>query len=181
VSDYGRHTVQRRRISYCQYSMDMLPDTAAPSKYYNCDSIQNSGAFTVVSSRGYNLSCVLHRNNPECNKIVVVCHGLFCNKENRLVRVLCERIPINCVRFDFHGNGDSGGFDEWSFGGYNGDVTHDLRPLVTLLRLRNYEVVALIGHSRGGNEVLMYSMKYDDVPLIFVATPFLKGQWISRR
>ena len=78
---------------------------------------------------------------------------------------------MDCVfRFDFSGNGASEG-EFRGFGGYEAEV-HDLEDVVAHFRSQRtggdaaYEVVALVGHSKGASCVLHYAARHDDVPVV---------------
>ncbi|KAF7457652.1 hydrolase, alpha/beta fold family protein [Cryptosporidium felis] len=127
---------------------------------------ESGGRFTVKNIKGYSLSAVSTVHDPQSPKTAIVCHGMLSNKENRLCQTIAKHLSINVVRFDFHGNGESEGIEDWSFGDYHGEVENDLRRVVEFLREKELEVKAIIGHSRGGVEALMYSWMFDDVDII---------------
>ncbi|KAK9174301.1 Alpha/beta hydrolase family protein [Cryptosporidium meleagridis] len=124
------------------------------------------GKFFIESGKNHLLSAVSTIHDYESPQTVIICHGLFSSKENRLCQTIAKHLSINAVRFDFHGNGESQGADSWSFGDYHGEVNDDLRKVVEFLRNKGLEIKAIIGHSRGGVETLMYSWMYDDVDII---------------
>ncbi|PNT70803.1 hypothetical protein BRADI_2g18431v3 [Brachypodium distachyon] len=70
---------------------------------------------------------------------------------------------INSFRFDFAGNGESEG--EFQCGNYQKEA-EDLRSVVSYLSEQKYDIIALVGHSKGGNAVLLYASMYPDVPAI---------------
>ncbi|AQK88047.1 alpha/beta-Hydrolases superfamily protein [Zea mays] len=70
---------------------------------------------------------------------------------------------ISAFRFDFSGNGESDG--EFQYGSYRKEAA-DLRSVVLHFSEQKYDIIALIGHSKGGNAVLLYASKYHDVPAI---------------
>ncbi|TRY53409.1 Alpha beta hydrolase [Cryptosporidium tyzzeri] len=124
------------------------------------------GKFFIESGKNHLLSAVSTIHDYESPQTAIICHGLFSSKENRLCQTIAKHLSINVVRFDFHGNGESQGADSWSFGDYHGEVNDDLRKVVEFLRNEGLEIKAIIGHSRGGVETLMYSWIYDDVDII---------------
>ena len=67
------------------------------------------------------------------------------------------------LRFDFTGCGQSEGVFE--FGGYSKQL-EDISSAVAAMRSRGYAVHALIGHSMGGNCVLLYASSHHDIPNI---------------
>ncbi|KAJ7518440.1 hypothetical protein O6H91_21G068900 [Diphasiastrum complanatum] len=70
---------------------------------------------------------------------------------------------ISTFRFDFSGNGDSEG--NFSYGNYWKEV-EDIRSVTSFWRAENRQVSFLMGHSKGGNAVLLYASKYGEVPVI---------------
>jgi pimeloyl-ACP methyl ester carboxylesterase len=91
--------------------------------------------------------------------------GVFTNKNAKLYDYLSshlnKELQLTVVRFDFRGAGSSPGVTNYS--NYDEEV-EDLRTVVEWVRNeRKQKVVAIIGHSRGGNIVLMYASKFNDV------------------
>ncbi|CAF3968736.1 unnamed protein product, partial [Rotaria sordida] len=137
--------------------------------------------FTVISPRyQHKLSCIFHRKrNPYVDDqnrehIVILCHGYLSNKDALFLPQLSCDISdsttnqFHSVRFDFHGCGESTGRDEWDYGGYENEAKDDLRSIVEYLRNKNekYFIRGLIGHSRAGTTVLLYTLYYDDIPIV---------------
>jgi len=54
---------------------------------------------------------------------------------------------------------------EFQYGSYRKEAA-DLRSVVLYFSKQKYDIIALIGHSKGGNAVLLYASKYNDVPII---------------
>ncbi|KAL0346700.1 UNVERIFIED_CONTAM: hypothetical protein Scaly_1686000 [Sesamum calycinum] len=71
-----------------------------------------------------------------------------------------ENEGISAFRFDFSGNGESEG--PFHYGNYSGE-TDDLRSVIEYFSGVNRSTVAILGHSKGGNIVLLYASKYDDI------------------
>ncbi|KAL6224189.1 hypothetical protein ACLB2K_003045 [Fragaria x ananassa] len=71
-----------------------------------------------------------------------------------------EKEGISAFRFDFAGNGESEG--TFQFGHYWREVD-DLRAVTQHFSRTNHIVSAIIGHSKGGDEVLLYASNYGDV------------------
>ncbi|KAG9135597.1 hypothetical protein Leryth_002327 [Lithospermum erythrorhizon] len=104
---------------------------------------------------------VLH--DTRSKGIVVICHGYRCTKEFfTLVNlaVALESEGISVFRFDFSGNGESEG--SFQFGNYQEEV-EDLRSVVEHFTHSGRAVTAVLGHSKGGNNVLLYASKYHDI------------------
>ncbi|GFR43014.1 hypothetical protein Agub_g4015 [Astrephomene gubernaculifera] len=99
--------------------------------------------------------------------VTVLCHGYASGKDGFCFPELASALAAvgrSSLRFDFAGNGESEG--TFSFGGYMREV-EDLRAVVAWLREQGgRRVLAIVGHSKGGNVVLLYASKYDDVPYV---------------
>jgi pimeloyl-ACP methyl ester carboxylesterase len=99
---------------------------------------------------------------------VVFCHGFGCNRNSIPFKTVAESLScwINCLRVDLSGYGESQG--EWDYVPYTEYCEHDIKGAVEYLRNeKNMHVIAVIGHSMGGNVVMMYaSTFYGDVPCI---------------
>ncbi|EEA07407.1 uncharacterized protein CMU_035800 [Cryptosporidium muris RN66] len=126
----------------------------------------SKGYFTVESGQGNQLSAVATVHDKYNANTVIICHGLFSSKDNRLCQTIAKHCKVNAVRFDFHGNGESQGIKDWSFGDYKAEVIHDLRKIIEFLRSQGLITIGIIGHSRGAVEAIMYSWLYDDIDLI---------------
>lgn len=112
---------------------------------------------------GNRLAIEIHRNCPESNNLVVLVHGTCGNRNNFFFPALAELGSINVLNFDLEGNGDSEG--EFLIGGFMREV-ENIHEVVLFAQSLGFNVVSLIGHSKGGNSVLIYSSVYSDVPLI---------------
>ncbi|XP_058725020.1 uncharacterized protein LOC131596397 isoform X2 [Vicia villosa] len=115
----------------------------------------------VTNHHGENLVGVLH--DAASTALVIVCHGFQSSKERipmvNLAGAL-EKNGISAFRFDFAGNGESEG--SFQYGNYYREV-EDLRAIVQHFRGEKYVITAIVGHSKGGNVVLLYASKYKDV------------------
>ena len=102
-------------------------------------------------------------------RVVIVCHGMAVHSQWGFIPELCDSMlkevsGLSAVlRFDFTGCGQSEG--EFEFGGYSKQMD-DIGAAVAAMRVRGYAVHALIGHSMGGNCVLLYASSHFDVPNI---------------
>ncbi|CAH2072969.1 unnamed protein product [Thlaspi arvense] len=118
----------------------------------------------VENSHGEKLVGVLHDTGS--TETVVICHG-FQSSKDRVPMVtianVFERAMISSFRFDFAGNGESEG--SFQYGNYRREA-EDLRSVLQHLRGENREISAIIGHSKGGNVVLLYAAKYKDVQTV---------------
>lgn len=113
---------------------------------------------------GENLVGILH--DAASTALVVVCHGFQSSKEKipmvNLAAAL-EKDGISAFRFDFAGNGESEG--SFQYGNYYREV-EDLRAVVQHFREEKYVTTAIVGHSKGGNVVLLYASKYKDIQTV---------------
>lgn len=122
-----------------------------------------------------NLSGILQ--DAGSNELVILCHGFRSSKESKTICHLGDALAskgISSFRFDFSGNGESEG--NFEYGNYYKEV-EDLRTVVRFFREQNRDVTAILGHSKGGNVVILYALKYKDVySIVNVAGRFdLKG------
>ncbi|KAK3161100.1 hypothetical protein QOZ80_1BG0071830 [Eleusine coracana subsp. coracana] len=117
----------------------------------------------VTNKHGESLVGVLH--NAGSNKVVVLCHGFAASKDDSIFHDLVAALTkqgFSAFRFDFSGNGESEG--EFEYGNYRKE-TDDLHSVVAYLK-EKYDVTAIVGHSKGGNVVVLYASIYGDVPLV---------------
>lgn len=112
----------------------------------------------IKNKNGEKLAGILHESKS--NKLVIVCHGRVCSKDEHFYPELCEKLAtngFNAFRFDFSGNGKSEGKFEDS------TITkeiEDIKSIVDNFKRKNYEIFCLIGHSQGAVEVLLHQAKY---------------------
>lgn len=71
-----------------------------------------------------------------------------------------ETEGISAYRFDFSGNGESDG--SFAYGNYMKEV-EDIYAVVKHFNAANRTVSAIVGHSKGGDVVLLYASKYHDM------------------
>ncbi|XP_069142970.1 uncharacterized protein [Solanum lycopersicum] len=103
---------------------------------------------SVLNQHNEKLAGVLHDTGSM--EIVVLCHGFRSSKDfNTMVNlaVALEKEGISVFRFDFPGNGEA----------------DDLHSVVEYFKGANRKVTAVLGHSKGGDVVLLYASKYHDV------------------
>ncbi|WJX09647.1 hypothetical protein P8452_00459 [Trifolium repens] len=116
---------------------------------------------SVTNYHGENLVGILH--DASSTSLVIVCHGFQSSKERipmvNLAAAL-EKDGISAFRFDFAGNGESEG--SFQYGNYYREV-EDLRAIVQHFREKKYIITTIVGHSKGGNVVLLYASKYKDI------------------
>ncbi|KAL9242004.1 hypothetical protein vseg_016051 [Gypsophila vaccaria] len=118
----------------------------------------------VVNDENEKLVGLLHETGS--NEIVILCHGFTSSKEQRLMvsnSLALESEKISAFRFDFSGNGESDG--TFAYGNYMKEV-EDLRAVVKYFKGASRSVCAIVGHSKGGDVVLLYASKYHDIPTV---------------
>ncbi|KAM7252640.1 hypothetical protein ACFE04_008149 [Oxalis oulophora] len=118
----------------------------------------------VENFNGEKLVGFLHETGSK--QLVIVCHGFRSTKERIPMLSIAAAFHtkgITAFRFDFAGNGESEG--TFQYGNYRREA-QDLRAVVQHFHRNNREVIALIGHSKGGNVVLLYASMYNDVRTI---------------
>ncbi|CAN4103747.1 unnamed protein product [Withania somnifera] len=121
--------------------------------------VQNK--ITVLNQHNEKLVGVLHDTGSM--EIVVLCHGFRSSKDfNTMVNlaVALEKEGVSTFRFDFPGNGESEG--SFQYGNYRREAD-DLHSVVEFFNGANRKVKAVLGHSKGGDVVLLYASKYHDV------------------
>ena len=104
-------------------------------------------------------------------RVAVCVHGLFSSHTAgfwpEMARFLA--LDIHVLRMDLAGCGGSGGSK--MLGGYERDVRDIEAMMAYCEEEEKMDVVALIGHSKGGNEVLMYAAGMCRVPLVVAIAP----------
>ncbi|KAF8118199.1 hypothetical protein N665_0006s0192 [Sinapis alba] len=135
------------------------------SNHERIDSSENQQRRVVIeNSYGEKLVGVLQDTGS--TETVVICHGFQSSKDRIPMWTIAnvfETAKICTFRFDFAGNGESQG--SFQYGNYRREA-EDLRSVLQHLRGENREVSAIIGHSKGGNVVLLYAAKYKDVETV---------------
>ncbi|KAE9601612.1 hypothetical protein Lal_00040596 [Lupinus albus] len=119
---------------------------------------------TITNKHGNKLVGILHESGT--TEIVILCHGLGASKEDNIIVNLAaglDNAGISSFRFDFSGNGESEGTFE--FGDYWREVD-DLHAVGQHFHEANRKVSAIIGHSKGGDTVLLYASKYHDIKTV---------------
>ncbi|XP_043722272.1 uncharacterized protein LOC122669553 isoform X2 [Telopea speciosissima] len=115
----------------------------------------------IQNSHGEKLVGVLH--NTGSTELVILCHGFRSSKEYDTLMNLAaalEKEGISVFRFDFAGNGESEG--SFQYGNYRREA-EDLHAVVLHFSGVKHQISAILGHSKGGNAVLLYASRYPDV------------------
>ncbi|XP_057958356.1 uncharacterized protein LOC131151134 isoform X1 [Malania oleifera] len=118
----------------------------------------------VQNKHGEGLVGILHETG--CEELVILCHGFGSSKERKPMANLAaalEKQGISAFHFDFAGNGESEG--SFQYGNYRREA-EDLRAVVLYFRGEKRMITAIIGHSKGGNVVLLYASRYNDVRMV---------------
>ncbi|KAF8388809.1 hypothetical protein HHK36_025489 [Tetracentron sinense] len=139
----------------------------------------------IQNNYGKKLVGVLHETGS--TELVILCHGFRSTKEqNTMVNLAAalEKAGISSFRFDFAGNGifileisssviaEQRGTDDalpyreseglFQFGNYQSEAD-DLHAVVSHFCREKCVPSAILGHSKGGNVVLLYASRYNDV------------------
>lgn len=105
--------------------------------------------------------------------VVIICHGLLCNKDfgmyPSLAQHIIEEIGVSVLRFNFSGTPPSGGC--WGVNRFEEEVD-DIEDIVAYsVDVLGLRVIAIIGHSKGANEVLMHAGRYRTVSKVVCIAP----------
>nr|GEU52093.1 alpha/beta hydrolases superfamily protein [Tanacetum cinerariifolium] len=117
----------------------------------------------ILNKYKENLVGILHETGSK--EVVIVCHGYRSYKDkipmvNRNLDVAFANKGISAFRFDFAGNGDSGGSFQY---GNNYREVDDFQSVIQCFEQEKRFVTAIIGYSKGGNVVLFYALRFKDV------------------
>ncbi|GBF93017.1 hypothetical protein Rsub_05628 [Raphidocelis subcapitata] len=116
-------------------------------------------------------------------RCVILCHGYAGTQDDmRLpdIAEACAAAGLNSLRFDFRGNGASEG--TFRFAGFDGEVEDITAAKAFLERELRQRVVGLLGHSKGGDVVLLYSARHGDISrVVNVAGRFVMTEGIKER
>ncbi|KAF8081622.1 hypothetical protein N665_0874s0016 [Sinapis alba] len=115
----------------------------------------------IPNSNNEKLVGLLHETGSR--EIVVLCHGFRSSKNHQIMKNVAAALEvegISAFRFDFSGNGESEG--SFYYGNYNHEAD-DLRSVIQHFSDINRVVPVILGHSKGGDVVLLYASKYHDI------------------
>ncbi|CAK9140539.1 unnamed protein product [Ilex paraguariensis] len=121
----------------------------------------NQQKIIITNNHGEKLVGLLHETGS--TEVVILCHGFRSLKEHNTMVSLSNALEnegISAFRFDFAGNGESEG--SFEYGNYWREAD-DLCAVVQHLNGASRVVSAILGHSKGGNVVLLYASKYHDI------------------
>ena len=93
--------------------------------------------------------------NPSNSDTILLCHGMFDDKNSKLNLHLLEGLKDtwSVLRFDYEGNGESSG--EWEYAAYEREIRNMAELIEYSEKAFNIRVVGIIGHSKAGAEVLI--------------------------
>eukprot|EP00850_Spirogloea_muscicola_P011571 SM000072S21205 [mRNA] locus=s72:314713:316876:+ [translate_table: standard] len=115
----------------------------------------------IRNSEGERLNGLLQQGRS--SDLCILCHG-FCSSKNSKTLSAIEGAMLDSglstCKFDFSGNGESEG--AFSYANYMKEV-EDLKCVISYWRQRGRNIYSILGHSKGGNIVLLYTSKYGDV------------------
>ena len=99
--------------------------------------------------------------NPSNSDTILLCHGMFDDKNSKLNLHLLEGLKNywSVLRFDYEGNGESSG--EWEYAAYEREVRNIADLIEYSEKKFNIRVVGIIGHSKAGAEVLIAASRRD--------------------
>ncbi|XP_024963130.1 uncharacterized protein LOC112503299 isoform X2 [Cynara cardunculus var. scolymus] len=113
----------------------------------------------IQNNHKENLVGILHETGSK--EVVILCHGYrSCKDRIPMVNLAAAfgNEGISAFRFDFAGNGEG----SFQYGNYYREVD-DLRAVMQYFDQEKRSVAAIIGHSKGGNVVLLYASRFNDV------------------
>ncbi|XP_041997257.1 uncharacterized protein LOC121747307 isoform X1 [Salvia splendens] len=128
----------------------------------NCTITQQK--LLIRNKHGEKLVGILHDTGSP--QLVLLCHGFRSSKNDEIlvsIGAALEKEGISAFRLDFSGNGESEG--TFQFGNYSKEV-EDIRSVVEYFVGSNRSPIAIVGHSKGGDGVILYASKYHDIPAV---------------
>ncbi|KAJ4733034.1 alpha/beta-Hydrolases superfamily protein [Rhynchospora pubera] len=118
----------------------------------------------IQNKHGEKLVGVLHQ--VQSKNLMILCHGFQATKDDSILVSIADALvkeEICAFRFDFAGNGESEGV--FRYGHYHREAD-DLRAVVSYFSNQTYNIIAIVGHSKGGNAALLYASEYHDIPSV---------------
>jgi len=123
------------------------------------------------NSKGDNLSGIVSSSLGDKRKIVILCHGLNSNKNNRANLAITQKLDsekIDTFRFDFFAHGES----EGNISGLTvSGAVDDLINAFNLIKERGYSEIGLFGSSFGGMASLIASTKLKNIKFLILKSP----------
>ncbi|OVA08157.1 hypothetical protein BVC80_1721g13 [Macleaya cordata] len=149
----------KRRINYARMSQS----SSSQQKIQEQPVIEQQ-RITIENNYGEKLAGVFHEVGS--TEIIILCHGFRSSKETSIIVNLAGALTeagISVFRFDFSGNGESEG--SFEYGNYSKEAD-DLHAVVLYFSGVKRVIGGILGHSKGGDVVLLYASKYHDVPTV---------------
>eukprot|EP00792_Barthelona_sp_PAP020_P000905 TRINITY_DN11537_c0_g1_i1.p1 TRINITY_DN11537_c0_g1~~TRINITY_DN11537_c0_g1_i1.p1 ORF type:complete len:250 (-),score=55.45 TRINITY_DN11537_c0_g1_i1:288-1037(-) len=133
----------------------------------------------VVKSENRELIGTINKKN-DSNQIIILIHGLFAHSNDLFFPKFVEELNFSTFRYDQPGCGLTSGDEH--YGSSMNDVI-DLHNIILSLKEDNWNVVAVIGHSKGGNIGFSYFSTYptDSIAFISIAARFVMDRDDSGR
>lgn len=115
------------------------------------------------ASSGAKLAYNLYHSPQASQQLLILVHGTCATRSSLFFPSFFSSPSLNILTFDLEGNGESEG--EFKIGGFDREV-QNIHEIVQFSQSSGFQVVALVGHSKGGNSILIYASIYNDVPLM---------------
>ena len=117
-------------------------------------------SFFFTGPRGEKLAATLHTPATSPREAVILGHCFTCTRHTGILRALAQRLSDDgfmALRFDFSGNGQSGGdFAASTYSGYIDEVG----AAMALVRERGARWIGLAGHSMGAAVAVLSAARY---------------------
>ena len=143
----------------------VMPDQASRMEFQNSKGEHLVGTFVQA-----NIHTSGRGGESNHGTIVLMCHGYTSNKNSCRFAEIAQSLAdagMSSFRFDHPCavGGESERIGEFRMGNH-GDEVEDIRCAVAFLRDQGYDVVCLLGHSKGGTNVIKYSAEHGDIPRV---------------
>ncbi|XP_042002298.1 uncharacterized protein LOC121751590 isoform X3 [Salvia splendens] len=147
--------------------MVVCNNSIACSTYFKTVKVHGAAMQQKLSfpnKHGEKLVGILHDTGS--SHLVILCHGFRSSKNDKILVSIADALEkegISAFRLDFSGNGESEG--SFQFGNYSREL-EDIRSVFEYFIGSNRSPVAVVGHSKGGDAVILYASKYHDIPAV---------------
>lgn len=145
----------------CASSSPVHRRTAAPAELAASKSAPYSEvplSFPRASGSAITGTLTVPSTDAQHNGVVVCTHGLFSHKDHNhaptLAAMLATELGLHVYRFDFLSGAD------YVFPGFQTDLSDLESVIAALQKEKGLQTVALFGHSKGANVVLMHAAKH---------------------
>eukprot|EP00878_Enallax_costatus_P023111 GHUV01024571.1.p1 GENE.GHUV01024571.1~~GHUV01024571.1.p1 ORF type:complete len:227 (+),score=60.06 GHUV01024571.1:523-1203(+) len=141
---------------------------AARAQEQQVEFLNHRGEKLVGTLTDPELDVQVNPQNLAQTPVVILAHGYMSTRNSellvRLATALARSCQLSSLRFDFSGNGDSEG--AFRYGQYRSEA-QELRCAKQYIETQlGRRVVAMVGHSKGATDVLLYAAEYDDIPCV---------------